>query len=65
MNATLSCADDTNRQQLAMLHTSERAAPLKRDHPLMATLDELNEKMSKGTVRLGDSTRQSARAFDS
>lgn len=48
-----------------MLHTSERAAPLKRDHPLMATLDELNEKMGKGTVRLGDSTRQSARAFDS
>jgi len=50
---TLSCANDANREQLSLLDTSERAAQRNRDHQLMATLDEFNEKMGKGTVRLG------------
>ncbi|MBB3185736.1 DNA polymerase V [Halomonas fontilapidosi] len=44
---------DANRQQLSLLDTPERAAQRDRDHQLMATLDELNGKMGKGTVRLG------------
>ncbi|MBB3189214.1 Y-family DNA polymerase [Halomonas cerina] len=44
---------DTNRQQLSLLDTPEHAAQRERDHQLMATLDELNHKMGRGTVRLG------------
>lgn len=44
---------DANREQLSLLDTPEREAQRKRDHKLMATMDELNGKMGKGTVRLG------------
>lgn len=44
---------DANRQQLSLLDTPERAAQRERDHQLMTTLDELNHKMGRGTVRLG------------
>ncbi|GED23832.1 Y-family DNA polymerase [Halomonas halmophila] len=44
---------DTNRQQLSLLDSPERAEQRDRDHQLMATLDTLNERMGKGTVRLG------------
>lgn len=44
---------DANREQLSLLDTPEREAQRERDHKLMAALDALNEKMGKGTVRLG------------
>lgn len=40
---------DFNREQLSLLDTPER----ERDHKLMAALYELNQKMGRGTVRLG------------
>ncbi|MBH8578809.1 Y-family DNA polymerase [Bisbaumannia pacifica] len=44
---------DANRQQLSLLDTPERAAQRDRDNQLMTILDELNQKMGRGTVRLG------------
>lgn len=44
---------DANRQQLSLLDTPEREAQRERDHRLMATLDQLNQKMGRGTVTLG------------
>lgn len=44
---------DANREQLSLLDTPEREAQRERKHKLMTTLDELNGKMGKGTVRLG------------
>ncbi|ATJ83227.1 Y-family DNA polymerase [Halomonas beimenensis] len=44
---------DANRRQLPLLDTPEGAARRDRDHRLMATLDALNRRMGRGTVRLG------------
>ncbi|MDN3555216.1 DinB/UmuC family translesion DNA polymerase [Halomonas maura] len=51
---------DTNRQQLSLLDTPERAAQRDRDHQLMAALDELNQEMGRGTVRLGMPSQNAA-----
>ncbi|GAB2796574.1 Y-family DNA polymerase [Halomonas shantousis] len=44
---------DTRRQQLSLLDTPQSAGERKRSETLMATLDELNRRMGRGTVRLG------------
>lgn len=44
---------DANREQLSLLDTPGRAADRERSERLMNTLDELNQKMGRGTVRLG------------
>ncbi|MDI5933528.1 Y-family DNA polymerase [Halomonas kalidii] len=44
---------DANRQQLSLLDTPERAAQRDKGHQLMAALDEINQKMGRGTVTLG------------
>lgn len=44
---------DANREQLSLLDTPDRAADRERSERLMSTLDELNQKMGRGTVRLG------------
>ncbi|WP_245888688.1 DUF4113 domain-containing protein [Halomonas denitrificans] len=53
MNASLARATDANHQQLSLLDTPDRETQREHDHQLMATLDELDEKIGKGTVRLG------------
>ncbi|MEC4767917.1 Y-family DNA polymerase [Halomonas sp. CUBES01] len=44
---------DTNRQQLSLMDTPQTEEERQRSEKLMATMDALNEKMGKGTVRLG------------
>ncbi|MCW4148549.1 Y-family DNA polymerase [Halomonas sp. 18H] len=44
---------DENRQQLSLMDTPQTEEERQRSHKLMATMDALNEKMGKGTVRLG------------
>ncbi|MBZ0330683.1 Y-family DNA polymerase [Halomonas sp. ANAO-440] len=44
---------DANRQQLSLLDTPQSEAERERSHKLMATLDKLNQKMGRGTVKLG------------
>ncbi|GHE20134.1 Y-family DNA polymerase [Halomonas urumqiensis] len=47
---------DANRQQLSLLDTPERASQRDKSHQLMAALDEINQKMGRGTVTLGRPT---------
>lgn len=44
---------DANRQQLSLLDTPQSQADRARSEKLMATLDELNQKMGRDTVKLG------------
>ncbi len=44
---------DENRQQLSLMDTPQTEEERQRSQKLMATMDALNEKMGKGTVRLG------------
>jgi len=44
---------DVNRQQLSLMDTPQTEEERQRSEKLMATMDALNEKMGKGTVRLG------------
>lgn len=44
---------DENRQQLSLMDTPQTEGERQRSQKLMATMDALNEKMGKGTVRLG------------
>lgn len=44
---------DTHRQQLSLLETPRSAAERERSERLMATLDDLNQRMGRGTVKLG------------
>lgn len=44
---------DQHRQQLSLMDTPQTEEERQRSKQLMATLDALNEKMGKGTVRLG------------
>lgn len=44
---------DTDRQQLSLLDTPQRQADRQRSEQLMATLDDLNRKMGRGTVKFG------------
>ena len=44
---------DANREQLSLLDSPDHAADRERSKRLMSTLDELNQKMGRGTVRLG------------
>jgi DNA polymerase V len=44
---------DQNRQQLSLMDTPQSEEERQRSQQLMATMDALNEKMGKGTVRLG------------
>ncbi|XKE44091.1 Y-family DNA polymerase [Halomonas organivorans] len=44
---------DANRRQLPLLDSPELIARRDRDHRLMATLDALNRRMGRDTVRLG------------
>tara|TARA_B100000700_G_scaffold96215_1_gene108263 strand:- start:89 stop:1378 length:1290 start_codon:yes stop_codon:yes gene_type:complete len=44
---------DAHREQLSLLDSSGSAADRERSERLMSTLDELNQKMGRGTVRLG------------
>ena len=44
---------DANRQQLSLLDTPQSEVERERSHKLMATLDDLNKKMGRGTVKLG------------
>ncbi len=44
---------DADRQQLSLLDTPQSAADRARSEKLMATMDELNQKMGRGTLRLG------------
>ncbi|MDI5921163.1 Y-family DNA polymerase [Halomonas sp. LR5S13] len=51
---------DANRQQLSLLDTPERQAEHDKGRQLMAALDELNQKMGRGTVTLGRPTAGAA-----
>lgn len=51
---------DANREQLSLLDSPGRAADRERSERLMSTLDELNQKMGRGTVRLGVSRQNAA-----
>ncbi|MGM0988518.1 MAG: Y-family DNA polymerase [Pseudomonadota bacterium] len=51
---------DANRQQLSLLDTAQTAADRERGERLMATLDELNRQMGRGTVRLSMPTPNAA-----
>ncbi|CAM3506457.1 DNA polymerase V subunit UmuC [Halomonas lysinitropha] len=51
---------DANRQQLSLLDTAQTAADRERGERLMATLDELNRQMGRGTVKLGMPTPNAA-----
>ncbi|QFU01607.1 DNA polymerase IV [Halomonas sp. THAF5a] len=51
---------DANRQKLSLLDTPERADQRDRDHKLMTALDELNQRMGSGTVRLGMPSKNAA-----
>ncbi|WP_447894250.1 Y-family DNA polymerase [Vreelandella sp. GE22] len=44
---------DQHRQQLSLMDTPQTEEDRQRSQKLMATMDELNEKMGKGTVRMG------------
>ncbi|WP_136067110.1 Y-family DNA polymerase [Modicisalibacter radicis] len=44
---------DADRQQLSLLDTPQSDADRQRSAKLMATMDELNKTMGRGTVRLG------------
>lgn len=44
---------DQHRQQLSLMDTPQTEEERQRSQQLMATMDALNEKMGKGTVRLG------------
>lgn len=44
---------DANRAQLSLLDTPQSEAERERSHKLMATIDELNKKMGRGTLKLG------------
>lgn len=44
---------DENRQQLSLMDTPQTEEERQRSQKLMATMYALNEKMGKGTVRLG------------
>ncbi|MDI5922494.1 Y-family DNA polymerase [Halomonas sp. LR5S13] len=44
---------DANRQQLSLLDTTESRADRERNDRLMATLDNLNRRMGRGTVTFG------------
>lgn len=44
---------DANRQQLSLLDTTESRADRERNDRLMATLDNLNHRMGRGTVTFG------------
>ena len=44
---------DEYRQQLSLMDTPQTEEERERSQKLMATMDALNEKMGKGTVRLG------------
>ncbi|WP_458525664.1 Y-family DNA polymerase [Onishia taeanensis] len=44
---------DAHREQLSLLDSPDHAADRERSERLMSTLDELNQKMGRGTVRLG------------
>ncbi|QEA38678.1 Y-family DNA polymerase [Pistricoccus aurantiacus] len=44
---------DTDRQQLSLLDTPQHQAERQRSEQLMATLDDLNRKMGRGTVKFG------------
>lgn len=44
---------DQHRQQLSLMDTPQTEEERQRSQKLMATMDALNEKMGKGTVRLG------------
>ncbi|WP_424955101.1 DUF4113 domain-containing protein [Halomonas ventosae] len=44
---------NANPQQRSLLDTPQRQAECERSERLMATLDELKEKMGRGTVKLG------------
>ncbi|TLF45431.1 Y-family DNA polymerase [Halomonas urmiana] len=44
---------DANRQQLSLLDTTESRANRERNDRLMATLDNLNRRMGRGTVTFG------------
>ncbi|MCE9663698.1 Y-family DNA polymerase [Halomonas sp. M5N1S17] len=44
---------DADRQQLSLLDTPQSTADRQRSQSLMATMDELNRRMGRGTVKLG------------
>ena len=44
---------DANRLQLSLLDTPQSDAERQRSQKLMATMDELNRRMGRGTVKLG------------
>ncbi|RCV89856.1 Y-family DNA polymerase [Billgrantia montanilacus] len=44
---------DCHRQQLSLLDTSQSDADRQRSQKLMATMDELNKRMGRGTITLG------------
>jgi len=44
---------DQPREQLSLLESEEDIAKRERSQQLMATLDAMNQKMGRGTVRLG------------
>ncbi|MDT0501126.1 MULTISPECIES: Y-family DNA polymerase [unclassified Halomonas] len=44
---------DANRQQMSLLESPQSAAERERSEKLMATLDALNQRMGRGTIKLG------------
>ncbi|MGJ7462326.1 Y-family DNA polymerase [Halomonas sp. MA07-2] len=51
---------DANRQQMSLLDTVQSEAERERSEKLMATLDALNQRMGRGTVKLGVPTPNAA-----
>jgi DNA polymerase V len=51
---------DANRQQMSLLDTHQSEAERERSERLMATLDALNQRMGRGTVKLGVPTPNAA-----
>lgn len=51
---------DANRQQMSLLETAQSEADRERSERLMATLDTLNQRMGRGTVKLGMPTPNAA-----
>lgn len=48
--------NDSDRQQLSILDTPQSDADRQRSQTLMSTMDELNRRMGRGTVKLGTSS---------
>jgi DNA polymerase V len=51
---------DANRQQMSLLESPQSEAERERSERLMATLDTLNQRMGRGTVKLGMPTPNAA-----